>query len=68
MGPKLKFYMVYLAKDDTIVATGSAEECAKQMRLKDVYCFYSVISKVRNGKCSRYEVIISDTDTLEGDE
>ena len=25
MGPKPKFYMVYLAKDDTIVATGSAK-------------------------------------------
>ena len=68
MGPKPKFYMVYLAADDSIVATGSAEECTKQMGLKNVHSFYSIIGKSRSGKLSRYEVIISDTDTLEGDE
>ena len=68
MGAKPKFYMVYLAADDSIVATGSAEECTKQMGFKNVNTFYSVIGKSRRGKLSRYEVIISDSDTLEGDE
>ena len=68
MGAKPKFYMVYLAKDDTIVATGSAEECTKQLRLKNVHTFYSIMGKSRSGKLSKYEVIISDSDTLEGDE
>ena len=68
MKGKPKFYMVYLAKDDSIIATGSAEECTKQMGLKNVYTFYSIVSKIKNGKHSKYEVIVSDSDTLEGDE
>lgn len=63
-----KFYIVYLAVDDTIVATGSAEECAKQMGIKNARTFQSIISKARTGKRSKYEVIVSDSDTLEGDE
>jgi hypothetical protein len=60
--------MVYLAANDRIVATGSAEECTKQMGLKNVYTFYSIVSKAKSGKYSKYEVIVSDTDTLDGDE
>ena len=63
-----KFYMVYLAKDDTIVATGSSEECAKQMGLKNNQAFRDIVSKSKRGINKKYEVIISDTDTLEGDE
>lgn len=63
-----KFYMVYLAKDDTIVATGSAEECTKQMGLKNVHVFYTIVGKTRMGKLHKYEVIVSDSDTLDGDE
>lgn len=67
-GPKPKFYILYLAENDTIVATGSAAECAKQMGLKDKSNFLSIISKVRKGKIAKYEFIMSDTDTLGGDE
>lgn len=63
-----KFYMVYLAKDDTIVATGSAKECTKQMGLKSEQSFRSIVSRASLGKLPKYEVIISDSDTLEGDE
>ena len=59
--------MVYLAKDDTIVATGSATECTKQMGLKNEHSFQSIVSKVKRGKLNRYEVIVSKTDTLEDD-
>ena len=68
MAPKPKFYMVYLAADDSIVAVGSARECMKQMGIKDVFSFYSLVSKARSGKIAKYEVIVSDTDTLGGDE
>ena len=63
-----KFYMVYLAKDDTIVATGSARECTKQMGLKNENAFRNIVSKSKLGKIKKYEVIISKSDTLEGDE
>lgn len=63
-----KFYMVCLAKDDTIVATGSAEECTKQMGLKNNQAFRDIVSKSKLGKNKKYEVIVSNSDTLEGDE
>lgn len=65
MGAKPKFYMVYLAKDDSIVATGSAEECAKQMGYKNVNCFYSLVQHIRNGKRKTLEIIISDSDVCD---
>ena len=43
------FYIVYRAKDDSIVATGNAEECARQMR-RSVNSFYTLVNRVRNGK------------------
>jgi hypothetical protein len=60
--------MVYLAADDSIVATGSAKECTKQMGLKNEQVFRSIVSRASLGKNRKYEVIISDTDTLESDE
>lgn len=62
MKGKPKFYMVYRAKDDSIAATGSAEECAKQMGFTAVQSFYSLVYLVNKGKCKTYEIIISDGD------
>jgi hypothetical protein len=59
--------MVYLAADDSIVATGTAKECAKQMGLKNEGCFRRIVSMVRHGQHPKYEVIVSDTDTLDDD-
>ena len=63
-----KFYMVYLAKDDSIVAVGSAKECTKQMGLKSESAFRDLVSKASLGKIKKYEVIISDSDTIGDDE
>ena len=57
MGAKPKFYMVYLAADDSIVATGSAEECTKQMGLKNIHTFYTIVGKTRKGLLTRYEIV-----------
>ena len=63
-----KFYMVYRTKDDSIAAVGSAKECTKQLGLKNEQSFRSMVSKASLGKNSKYEVIISESDTLEGNE
>lgn len=60
-----KFYMVYLAKDDTIVATGSGKECAKQMGYPTLQSFYSMVYLVNKGKCKKYEVVVSDSDVCD---
>ena len=65
MGAKPKFYIVYLTKDDSIVATGSAKECAKQMGHKDVHSFYTLVKRVRSGECKTHEITISDSDVCD---
>ena len=65
MGANPKFYMVYLAKDDSIVATGSAEECAKQMGYKNTHSFYCFVQHVRAGRRKTHEIIISDSDVCD---
>jgi hypothetical protein len=62
MAAKPKFYMVYLAADDSIVAVGSAQECVEQMGLSSVDSFYAIVSKVRHGKRPKYEVIVTEGD------
>ncbi len=46
---KRKKYTVYLNKDDSIVAVGTAEECAAQMGITTA-SFYSYITKQKKGK------------------
>lgn len=65
MGAKPKFYVVYLTKDDSIVAVGSAKECAKQMGLKNDQAFRDIISRSKLGKIKKYEVIVSDSDVCD---
>jgi hypothetical protein len=65
MGAKPKFYIVYRTKDDSIAATGSAPECAKQMGHKSVKSFYTLVKRVRNGQCKTHEIIISESDVCD---
>lgn len=60
MSGKKHFYIVRLRKDDSIVAAGTSAECARLMGLRSVKSFYSVLSKNRSGKYSRYEIDIMD--------
>ena len=58
MSRKRHFYIVRLRKDDRIVATGTSEECTRQLGFKTVKNFYSIISKNSSGKRHRYEIDI----------
>ena len=51
------YYTVYLNKDDTIVASGTAKECANAMG-KSVNCFHSMVSKNKKGIQKKYFVVI----------
>ena len=54
---RLFYYTVYLNKDDSIVASGTAKECAKQMN-KSLNGFHSMVSKNKLKKQKKYTVII----------
>ena len=58
------FYIVYLAKDDSIVATGNAEECARQMG-RSVNSFHCLVSRVRSGKNKKFEISSSKEGEIE---
>lgn len=58
MSEKPNFYIVRLRKDDSIVATGTARECAHQLGFKTVKIFYQAVTKHRNGQRHRYEIDI----------
>lgn len=58
------FYIVYLAADDSIVATGNAEECARQMG-RSVNSFHCLVSRVRSGKNKKFEISSSKEDEIE---
>ena len=58
------FYIVYLAKDDSIVATGNAEECARQMG-RSVNSFHCLVSRVRTGKNKKFEISASKEGEIE---
>ena len=63
MGYSKKFYIVRLRADDSIVAVGSAEECAKSMRIT-VSSFYSAFCRSRKNQNRKYEidVVLEDDD------
>lgn len=65
MSRKRHFYIVRLKRDDRIVATGTSEECTKQLGFKTVKNFYAVLSKNRSGKRHRYEIDIMTEDQEE---
>ena len=53
-----QYYTVYLSKTDVIVATGTADECAKQLgMLKN--SFYRLVIKSRDG-IGKYTILQED--------
>lgn len=62
MKRKRNFYIVRLRKDDRIVATGTAGECAKALGFKSAKTFYMMVSKHRHAGRKRYEVDIMPAD------
>lgn len=60
-----KVYTLYLRDDGSVVAFGTAEECAKQMNIS-VQRFRNIFSKTIRGKIKKYEAEIQDhTENLE---
>lgn len=56
-----KFYIVRLRADDSIVAVGSAEECAKIMGIstKSFLCY---VTNCRKGIMKKYEIDVETED------
>ena len=52
----MKYYTIYLAKTDEIVAFGSAQQCAKQLGTS-LNCVRSLVCRVRQGKTKKYDEI-----------
>lgn len=46
-------YVIY--SGENVVAIGTADECAEQLKMTQ-HSFFSMISRVRRGKCNKYEV------------
>lgn len=59
------FYIIYLKKNDKIVAVGNAGECAEQLGCKSVRAFYALVSNVKHGKNKRYEIVTEKEGELE---
>ena len=53
---ELPYYTVYLSKTDNIVASGTAKECAHQLR-KSINGFYSMVSKNTLGIHKKYSFV-----------
>ena len=53
-------YVVYDQETDNVLAKGSAWECASQMKMT-IRSFYSMVSKVKRGVHTKYEVEIKNT-------
>lgn len=58
-----KYYTVYLAKNDQIVAFGDKETCADMLGMSQK-SFYSMISDVRAGRNKKYEICSEPLDPV----
>ena len=53
----MHYYTVYKRKNDELVASGTAAECAEQMQVS-LHTFYSIVTRVKNGTNKKYEIDI----------
>ena len=54
-----KFYIVRLKADDTIIAVGSAKECARIMGIS-VESFHCAVTRSRKGIQNKYEIDVEN--------
>ena len=54
------FYTIYLSKTDEVIASGTAMECVKQMNMKSLNAFHSMVSKSTKGLRKKYTVVKED--------
>ena len=62
---KPQYYAIYLRKNDTLLASGSADECRKALGCATLRAFYALTYRARSGKSAKYDVYAED---LEEDE
>lgn len=62
---KRNFYVVRLRKTDQVVATGTVDECVKQLGFASRNSFYCAVSKANRGERKRYEVDVVPEDEEE---
>lgn len=55
----VKYYTVYDAKTDKVLASGSAIECAEALQM-GLISFYGMVTRVRKGETKRYAVVSED--------
>lgn len=56
----MHYYTVY--RDEDIVAFGTADECLKKLKLKNIRQFYAMVSKAKSGTYGHYHVVVEDVD------
>lgn len=61
-----QYYAVYLRGTDTVIASGSAEECMEQMHMSQS-SFHATMSRIRSGVNKKYELYQEDLDDDECD-
>ena len=57
-----RFYVVRLRKDDSVIASGRTEECAKAMRMS-ISSFRTTVSRCLHGKNQKYEIDVEMEDS-----
>ena len=59
-----KFYIVRLRKDDSILAVGRGEECAKAMGMT-INTFRTTVCRCLQGKTKKYDIYVEKEDGVE---
>lgn len=54
------YYVIYLRKNDEVVANGTATDCMKQLGFANKNSFYSMVSKNRKGIKKKYIIYIDN--------
>lgn len=57
--PPSRYYTVWNAKTDELIACGTAEECATVMG-RSIADFHTMVSRVRSGKNKKFVVLVED--------
>lgn len=56
----MKYYTIYSAKTDEVVAHGTAADCTVQLEMASVNSFYAMVSRVMAGLNKKYIIVFLD--------
>lgn len=56
----MKYYAIYDARSDTLLAEGTARECRKKLGCSSIDTFYALISRSHRGINKKYRVEIKN--------